>query len=240
MLNVMTQRNPLHSSDEKDVYCFRSTNSETYTNEMMIQEMLLNYTSTVTEADALAVLTAYFTIVARYVAKGYVVQTPFCTFRASANGTCTTDDGYFQPGTGDHRVDVIFCMDGKIKAQIEQDISYKQVEPEYLSDPKIRKTCILSDGAEPKKELDAKSGDDFQLKGKNLSFDLADEKQGVFLSLGGKETKVTKFSRLGSNIIIGRIPNNIGAGSYKIVLRTKPRKDTYADSIATDAIEISA
>lgn len=239
MLQVITQANYLLPDEKGKGYCFRSVNSETLTEEQIIAEML-DYNSTITDPDIRAVLSVYRTVVTRNAKKGYNVETIFVFLHTTANGTCENEDDAFQPGSGDNCIDAVMNLKSDVKKSIVEDAKYKVLEPGPTSNPFVRKLSVLDDKVMPKEGLDAKASDDIQLRGKNLSFDTTDDKQGVFLSLNGTETKVTKYTRLGTNIIIARIPSGVSAGKYKVILRTKPRKDTYVDGVATDELNVTA
>ena len=55
MLEITTHKNYLQEDKNKNQFCFRSFITEELNNEQLIQE-IINYNSTITEADARAVL----------------------------------------------------------------------------------------------------------------------------------------------------------------------------------------
>lgn len=76
MLNIYAYQNSLKVSDGKDKFCFRSVVDQIIDSEQLIKE-IVNYNSTITEADIRAVLSVLDDRVKHFVNLGYKVELPF-------------------------------------------------------------------------------------------------------------------------------------------------------------------
>ncbi|MGA2545253.1 MAG: DUF4469 domain-containing protein [Rectinemataceae bacterium] len=68
------------------------------------------------------------------------------------------------------------------------------------------------------------SGQILHIIGNRLGFDKDDQEQGVFLvadTADGAATRMVVYSRMGSNIVDGKIPQ-LAPGNYKLEVRTRP------------------
>jgi Domain of unknown function (DUF4469) with IG-like fold len=68
------------------------------------------------------------------------------------------------------------------------------------------------------------SGQILHIIGNRLVFDKGDQEQGVFLiaaSADGAAMRLVVYSRMGSNIVDGKIPQVV-PGNYKVEVRTRP------------------
>jgi hypothetical protein len=82
-------------------------------------------------------------------------------------------------------------------------------------------------------------GQILHIQGSRLSFDREDQEQGVFLvsdAAPAEATRIAVYSRIGSNIVDGKIPV-LAAGTYTLELRTRPtakdiRTGSYDGTIA--------
>ena len=238
MVEIRTLKNYLIKDEDKDGYCFRST-----TNQMLSQNDLAkefsNYNSTITEPDALGMLSIENIIVCRYLRMGYMVELPWCWIYARANGTTDNPDGMFSPGSGNHRFNIIVEMKKDALLSIVDDVEFKQLESDFLGDPKIMQLLTLDDSANELKSHKAKAGASIRLRGHNLKVDLADAEQGVFLVTGNTLTRLTKYTRVGTNIVDAVISQTIASGTYTVKVVTKPGTNRYAEHIFPEFLTVT-
>ena len=236
MLQVTTMKNYLKSDAKNEVYCFRSNCSEQMTSEKLIKEMI-QYNSTLTEPDARAAMSILGELVERYIAKGYDVELPFCWIHLSASGTCETLQQSFNPDNGDNKFGIKFQMKKESKNAIFSSAQYEQIESTFVCDPRLYSLGVVNDDSSETNVLTISRGKILRVHGRNISFDISDAKQGVFLGTGEDAVRLSSYSRIGSNIIDVVIPSDATAGEYKVKLTTKPGvgryKSDYLDSILT-------
>ncbi|MCQ2580543.1 MAG: DUF4469 domain-containing protein [Treponemataceae bacterium] len=220
MLEIKAIKNNL-SSDENRSYCFRSTCSQTLSCDELVKEMA-GYNSSFTEADNAGMLNVLKTIVVKYLAKGYNIELPFGTLRATVNGTCKSIQDGFVPGTGNNRLGFIFSPNADASKTINANLEYKQIAPDKANEAKIYRITAVQDDAKESDILDLSKGKILRLHGRNLSFDLEDEKQGVFIENEEGITRIATYTRRGSNIVDAIIPDSAKTGTYTAFIATKP------------------
>ena len=86
----------------------------------------------------------------------------------------------------------------------------------------IYRVTSLKDDASESSSLELSAGKVFRLHGRNLSFNLEDEQQGVFLENETSQLRVASYIRRGTNIIDIAVPSELTAGKYSISVVTKP------------------
>lgn len=237
MLQIKTIKNHLIADKEKEAFCFRSVASQTLDENALIKEML-SYNSSFTEADISGLFSVLGTVVNKYLAKGYNVILPFGALRANATGTCETINTSFSQGTGNHQIGFIFNPSEKTLSEVNKNLEYKQVLPDSTKEGKIYRISGLDDDAKEirLKEVDSKSK--IRISGRNLTFDSADEAQGVFLENETGITRISKFDRKGSNIIDFHLPESLLTGEYSVSIVTKPGKE-YRTATTFETIKLS-
>ena len=234
MLEVSTQKNNFGTG-----CCFRSYNTETLTQNEFTAEMS-EYNSTLTEADAQAAMNVLGRLFTKHVARGDRVELPFGTFHTVASGTCSTAEDFFKAGTGDNKIEVTFEIDGDVLAEIRKNARYKITSAEPVSDAKITEIIVTGKNGKKSEELKTTAGRPVRLKGHYLTFDIDDEKQGVFISDGVTESRIDDYYHRGTECIDFFVPSSLGAGEYQIKVVTKPRKDVYTPALATSMLTITA
>lgn len=237
MLNIKTIKNHL-AGEDKDGFCFRSTCSQTLTEQQLIAEMTA-YNSTFTEADTAGIMAILKTTVFKYLAKGYAVELPFGTLRVTASGTCDGMQASFSPGMGNHAINYIITPSLSLKNHVETMLEYQQILPDPSRTTRIYRLCTLQDDASKSKDLTLAVGSLLRIHGRNLSFDFSDDKQGIFLDGEDNSTRIVKYIRTGSNIVDFLIPTGTTAGSYKVRAVTKPGISYFTADIDT-AITVTA
>ena len=237
MLNIKTLKNTLVTDETKDGFCFRSFCSQTLSQQKLAREMT-DWNSSFTEADYLGMLSVMESIVVKYLAKGYNVELPFGTLRANATGTCANIQDGFALGTGNHTLGFLFNANEKTAADVRAKLEYKQTPPDFTGEAKLYRITALNDDASESSNLSVLAGKTLRLHGRNLSFDIADENQGVFLENERGLTRLSVYSRRGTNVIDSQLPSSIPAGSYSVSIVTKPGSIYFTaniDSVVTVA-----
>lgn len=221
MLNIKTVKNSLSTEPEKNGYCFRSSCSQTLKLNKLPKEMAA-YNSTFTEADFAGMLNVFFTIVIKHLAEGKNVEFPIGTLRPTATGTCSNIQDGFEPGTGNNRLNIAFAANEDAMIYLRQNLKYKRIPPDSTGEVHIYRVTSLKDDASESSRLELSAGKVFRLHGRNLSFNLEDEQQGVFLENETSQLRVTSYIRRGTNIIDIAVPSELAAGKYSISVVTKP------------------
>lgn len=240
MLNIYSYQNSFKVSDGKDKFCFRSVVDQIIDSEQLIKE-IVNYNSTITEADIRAVLSVLDDRVKHFVNLGYKVELPFGYMFNKANGTVAKLNDGFTPGTSNHRITTVFKFKDDAAEEMSKNASYKLAGSGYVQKPEVKEICsVLSNGKESD-SLSFSANAIVKVKGKNLSFNAEDSLQGLFLVATDKsETRISNYNRIGTSIIEAFIPSSLDSGTYEIKLVTKPGTERYEKCMFSSSIEITA
>ena len=240
MVQIYTFQNSLKVSEGKDKYCFRSVVDQTMDNEQLVKE-IISYNSTITEADARAVLSVLNDRVKHFVNLGYKVELPFGWMFNKANGTVEKLNDGFTPGSSNHRITTVFKFKDDAADEMIKNAAYKQAGSGYVLIPAIKEMYSVLNNGKESDVLEFASGSMLRIKGKNVSFDADDEAQGIFLVASDKtEIRVASYNRIGSSIIEAYIPSGIAASSYEIKIVTKPGTKRYEKCISSVPITVTA
>lgn len=233
MLNIKTVKNSLITDESKDGFCFRSSCSQNLSLKKLAAEMA-DWNSSFTEADYLGMLSVMEKIVVKHLAKGYNVELPFGSLRANATGTCQNIQDGFTPGTGNHTLGLLFTVSPAAFSSIKSSLEYRQIPPDITGEAKIYRVTALQSDASESNILNAVAGKTLRLHGRNLSFDIADSAQGVFLENETGLTRIDAYNRRGSNIVDAVVPSSLTAGSYSISIVTKPGLTYFTANINSE------
>ncbi len=237
MLNIKTVKNLLVTDEKKDGFCFRSSCSQTLTLNELAKEMA-DWNSSFNEADYHGMLSVLDTVVVKHLAKGYSIELPFGTLRANATGTCSNIQDGFVLGNGNHSLGFLFNANENTIATVKARLEYKQIPPDITSGARLYRITALNDDASESSNLSLTAGKVIRLHGRNLSFDIADENQGVFLENETGLKRLSVYNRRGTNVVDSPIPKDLAAGSYSISIVTKPGNTYFTaniDSLVTVA-----
>lgn len=236
MLNITISKSFLQDDQNgQELFCFRSKPEEVFTTDSLIKS-IVNYNSTVTEADVRGVITILTEKLIEYVQLGYKVELPFGEIYLVAKGTTTDIHQGFEPGNGNHRLEVKFNLDQKVVEEMIKSTSY-EVKKRGFYKPEINTIRKVLDNGKESNELTFKVGDIIRIKGERTSFDYEDEKQGIFLvSSSAERLRLPKYSRIGSNIVDAFIPDSIAAADYTVSLVSKR---SAAESYTRDDSELA-
>lgn len=240
MLNIYSYPNSLKVEDGKNKFCFRSVVDQTVDSERLIKE-IVNYNSTLTEADVRAVLSVLNDRVKNFVNLGYKVELSFGYVFNKANGTVAKLNDGFVPGTSNHRITTVFKFKDEAAEEMTKDAAYRLAGSGYVNLPEIKELCSVLPNGKESDALEFKAGAMLKIKGKNLSFDADDVSQGVFLAAsGGTESRIASYNRVGSSIVEAYIPAELSGGSYEVKLVTKPGTDRFEKCVFSTAISVTA
>lgn len=237
MLTIKTVKNHF-STLPTNRFCFRSSSSQTLSLSELAAEMA-DYNSSFTKADIEGMLSILNTVAIKFLAKGYSVVLPFCTIRVGVTGTCQNIQDSFSPGNGNNHIAYLLSMSEAAKKDINSRLEYKQITPEATGDACIYQICSVNQDASESTNLNLSAGDIIRIRGKNLSFDFNDTKQGLVLYGENTEFQIRKFNRIGTNVIDFVVPSDIAAGKYTVSLTTKPGVYRYSDTSCDMVITIN-
>lgn len=238
MLNVRTVKNALITDAEKDGYCFRSTCSQTLS-EKDVSKEIASYNSSFAEADAMGMLNILNEIVVRYLARGYSVELPFGNLRVNASGTCSSIEDSFSQGTLNHQISFSFNANSRTVANVKENLEYKQLLPGDSREAKLYRMGTILEDASESDSLTVSMGKVVRLHGRNLSFDIDDKTQGVFVENESGVTRLSNYIRRGTNIIDVMVPADLAAGDYSVTLITKPGS-SYFTAALNDELKVTA
>ena len=237
MLNIKTVKNVLVTDETKDGFCFRSSCSQSLSQKKLASEMA-DWNSSFTEADYLGMLSVMENIVVKYLAKGYSVELPFGTLRANATGTCANIQDGFTLGNGNHTLGFLFNANEETISSVKAKLEYKQLPPDITGEAKLYRITSLNDDASESSNLSFTAGKTLRLHGRNLTFDITDENQGVFLENENGIIRIAVYNRRGTNVVDTPVPGELAAGSYNVSIVTKPGNTYFTaniDSVVTVA-----
>ena len=237
MLNIKTIKNVLVTDETKDGFCFRSSCSQSLSQKKLASEMA-DWNSSFTEADYLGMLSVMENIVVKYLAKGYSVELPFGTLRANATGTCANIQDGFTLGNGNHTLGFLFNANEETISSVKAKLEYKQLPPDITGEAKLYRITSLNDDASESSNLSFTAGKTLRLHGRNLTFDITDENQGVFLENENGIVRIAVYNRRGTNVVDTPVPGELAAGSYNVSIVTKPGNTYFTaniDSVVTVA-----
>ena len=238
MIAITPHKNQLKTSRKN--YCFRSVTDQTLKSEQLIRE-IVDYNSTITEADARAVLAVLDDRVRYFVRMGYKVELPFAYIRLKASGSAGQLTDSFMPGTGDHKLKAVCSIKKEAARDMEHSTAWRITGRGWVILPKITELSGINSAGKEVKKLAFAPGDLMRIRGRNLHFDAADEKQGVFFTdeQGGK-TCAGRYTNIGTAITDAFIPDSLVPGTYTVKIVTKPRRDSYEQYSAGTQITVTA
>lgn len=231
MLQIKTIKNSLVDDPTKDGYCFRSSCSQKITVQELAKAMA-SYNSSFTEADMVGMLSVMGAVVTNKLAEGCSVELPIGEVYPTVSGTCSDIQESFTLGQKNHQLSFGFTVNNATKQAVIAQFKCTQLAPDATTEARLYRLCSLQDNAKESPELSLAAGKILRLHGKNLSFDLDDTVQGVFLENENGKKRMTKFTRAGTNIIDVPIPTDLTAGDYSVSVVTKPGTNYSTASIS--------
>lgn len=239
MIQIFTHLNSFNPGKGKAKYCFRSVADQTLDTELLIKE-IVNYNSTITEADVRAMLTILNDKVTQFVKKGYKVELPFGYICNKAKGTADRVNDKFVPGNGNHCFVPEFHFTKKAVQAMTKDAVFKNAGCGYAIRPVITEVYSIANDATQITTHSFAAGTMLRIRGRNLLLKPDDIRQGIFLVDGEQhETRIKSYHRIGTRIVEGVIPA-VSTGSYGIKVVTKPGIERYEQYSFSKPVEITA
>ena len=140
----------------------------------------------------------------------------------------------FAMGSGNHTLGLLFTVSAGALSSIKSSLEYRQIPPDITGEAKIYRVTALQNDASESPLLNASAGKTLRLHGRNLSFDIADSTQGVFLENETDLTRIDTYNRRGSNIVDAVVPSSLAAGTYSISIVTKPGLTYFTANIDSE------
>ena len=239
MIQIFTHLNSFNPGKGKAKYCFRSVADQTLDTEGLIKE-IVNYNSTLTEADVRAMLTVLNDKVTKFVKMGYRVELPFGYICNKAKGTAERVNDKFTPGNGNHCFAPEFHFTKQAVQAMTKDAVFKNAGCGYAIRPVIMELYSIKSDATPIVTQSFAVGTMLRIRGRNLLLKADDMRQGIFLVDGEyHETRIDSYHRIGTRIVEGVIPA-VRAGNYGIKVVTKPGVERYEQYSFSKTLEITA
>ncbi|MBK3517511.1 HU family DNA-binding protein [Carboxylicivirga marina] len=188
--------------------------NDSYTIEHVIEHMIRRG-STVTKAEALAVMEEFSHAIESLVSDGAHIKTELFNITPSIKGTFNDEHESFTHKK--HQVK-LNLRPGKRLLQIEQQIKVKQVTHQQRSPQLIR----FIDLHTKKTDGTFTPGQVASIKGRLLKFDETDPEQGIFLSNNdGHELKIEHIVKNKPSELLFIFPEKINKSIYSISVKAK-------------------
>ena len=239
MIQIFTHTNSFNPGKGKAKYCFRSVADQTLDTEDLIKE-IVDYNSTLTEADVRAMLTVLNDKVTQFVKMGYKVELPFGYICNKAKGTADHVNDKFIPGNGNHCFVPEFHFKKEAVQAMTKDAAFKNAGCGYAIRPVITELYSIKSDATPIAAHSFAAGTMLRVRGRNLLLKPDDTRQGIFLvDSDHHQIRIESYHRIGTRIVEGVIPA-VSAGSYEIKVVTKPGIERYEQYLFSKTVEITA
>lgn len=228
MIEVRTVRN--NTRTDTKTYCF-SVAAEGVADRDEIIKQMVQYNSTLTEADAAAALTVMEQVVNNMLMEGYKVKLPWATLCLAARGTAESESTAFINGKNDNHFELRASANRKTEEKLSSQALYKSKAEGTVMTPQINLITHITKDAKESVELKAKAGEVIRIHGDYLAFDADDEKQGVFLTQNGGKKEGTirakQYIRRTRRTIDIAVPQGIASGEYTVIVATKQKTSGY-------------
>jgi len=210
-----------------------TTGNDSYSTKDII-EMMIERGSTVTKAEALAVIEEYSQVISTLVRGGASVNTELFAVSPSVSGNFTGMDDSFDPNR--HSVKLNLTAGSRLQQEINH-IQLKKVQI-HSRIPVVRQFTDLYSGM---KDNSFTPGQAASVKGSLLKFEETDPLQGIFLiGDGKKETRVDRVIKNVASELLFIMPDTLLDKEYRIEIRAKVyrttqiRKGLYANKLVKD------
>ena len=182
--------------------------------------------TTVTRADALAVILAYHESVLNLVRDGYNVNTPIFQTKLSIKGVFEHYDTSID--ASQHQIKVNLNPGTALRA-LESSIKVQKIGAS-LPRPQILQVIHLS-GTEQDKPIQA--GSIIKIIGARLNFEKSDVEQGVFLTTNLKDwSRIDMILEIKPSEVLFQLPSPLPPNQYQIQVRCKLRNTTQVRTSA--------
>lgn len=209
--------NPLTPGDEDHRAMVQNRSSRT--TEDIINE-IISRGSTITKAEALAVIEEYEACIAKFVAEGDRVNTSLMKISSSITGVFTDKEDYFDEGR--HQININVQAGPRLQKAIADTATQKVAGRERHPQPNR-----LKDFTSDSINSELTPGGSAELHGTLLKYDHNDNNQGIFLvASDGTESRVEQVLKNWPSLLLFVVPDNITAGEYSLEVRSVVRRTT--------------
>ena len=177
-------------------------------------ERMIACGSTITKADALAVLQDYHDTINDLVLQGFKVVTPGANYGISLRGNFAGQTDSFDPSR--HQAAALVNPGLQFRRAIQERVQLHKQETN-IPQPKLLEYVNLNNG--DSNEV-LTPGGPAQINGHRLKFDPADLEQGIFLlAADNTATRVDTIIRNTPNELIFMVPTGLTAGQYTLQVK---------------------
>jgi hypothetical protein len=209
--------NPLTPGDEDQRAIVQNRTSRT--TEDVIEE-IINRGSTITKAEALAVIEEYEACIARFVADGDRVNTSLMKISSSIAGIFAGKEDYFDEKR--HKIKINVQSGPRLQKAIDETATQKVDGQERRPQPNR-----LKDFTSGSINGELTAGGSAELYGTLLKHDPEDSAQGIFLiASDGTETHIEQVLKNQPSLLLFLIPDNMPSGEYSLEVRSVVRRTT--------------
>ncbi|MEL7835163.1 DNA-binding domain-containing protein [Fodinibius sp. Rm-B-1B1-1] len=209
--------NPLTSGDEDQRAMVQNRTGRT--KEDIIDE-IISRGSTITKAEALAVIEEYEACIAKFVAEGDRVNTSLMNISSSIAGVFTDKEDYFDEGR--HQININVQAGPRLQKAIAETTTQKVPGRERHPQPKR-----LKDFTTDSINSELTPGGSAELNGTLLKYDHDDNNQGIFLiASDGTESRVEQVLKNWPSLLLFVVPDNLSTGKYSLEVRSVIRRTT--------------
>ncbi|MGD9941381.1 MAG: DNA-binding domain-containing protein, partial [Clostridia bacterium] len=197
-IKITTSKNHLGNSDKPFFVRTESTGRVEF--EELVRIMASGRT-TITAPDIAGTLMLLKEELARLVADGRYVKTPFGSFHLTACGSFEDEDQAFTPGQGDckHGVRLHYRPGSEFQDEVTKQAQFIRTEHFEKYNPVIRSVDSVKASAA------TKPGDYVRVNGLRLQFDESDQNQGVFF-INGSEHRSTEYAYQDKRTVVAQVP----------------------------------
>ena len=190
--------------------------------------------STITKADALAVLQDYHDTINELVLQGFKVVTPGANYGLSLKGNFSGQTDAFDPSR--HQTAARVSPGVQYRRTIRERVQLQKQEPS-IPQPKLLAYANLNNGDSGEVLT---PGGPAQLNGHRLKFDPADPEQGIFLlAADNTETRIETIIRNTPNELIFLVPAGLAPGNYTLAVRALFGQNSLRTGLFADTLTVA-
>jgi hypothetical protein len=228
-IKVSTSKNYLGKSDKP--FFVKTESSGRVEFEELVRIMAQGRT-TITAPDIAGTLMLLKEELARLIAEGRYVKTPFGSFHVTACGSLDDEDQAFTPGQGDckHGVRLHYRPGSEFQDAVAKQAQFVRTEHFEKNNPVIRSVDPINAETRP--------GDYVRVFGLRLQFDGSDQNQGVYF-INGSEHRAPGYAYQDGRTVVAQVPVDIEPGVYDVCLRSRLSQNTPKEIKALQALVVT-
>ncbi len=209
-----------HLPTGKSPYIVHSDSSDLVEFDRFVDLMAKGRT-TLTKTDILAAMQLYKEELQRLLAEGRTVKTPTGSFYICASGCMDSQDESFLPGAQDrnHELRIHHRPEKDFEAAVMADLLLVREERFDQVSPSIQSLVSSS----TKRNDETRAGDIIKIRGLRLRFAVDNPEEGVFfVAASGASVRSGLYPMVQPGTVIAVVPGELAAGTYALVIRTRP------------------